>query len=79
MSVILTRQLSDVVPGTVQVKLPSLAVEETIVVHEAPLLREYSIFTLPTGPMKVQVILWLEPVSQYSPPLGEVIVIKAGS
>ena len=36
---------ADVVPGTVQVKLPSPGVEETMVVHEVPLFKEYSIFT----------------------------------
>jgi hypothetical protein len=48
-----------------------------MLVQLLPLFVEYSIRTVPLVPDDVQVILWLEPTSQFSPPLGEVTVIYA--
>ncbi len=52
-----------------------LAVEAVISVQLVPPFVEYSIFTSPTPPVLVQVIMWVEPVNNVSPPLGEVTVI----
>src|SRR2546428_10517856 len=38
----------------------------------AKLSREYSSFTLPSVPLVVQVMFWLEPNTQTSPPTGAV-------
>ena len=61
--------------GTVQEKLPSLAVDETIIDQPEPLSVEYSIMTLPTVPVEDQVTLCVEPAVHISLPLGEITVI----
>ncbi len=57
--------------------MPSFEVLVTIVVQSAPLFTEYSSFTLAMAPCEVQVIAWLLPAYQLSPPLG-VVNVKAG-
>ncbi len=60
--------------GTVTDWLPSLAVLETSVDHEAPPFVESSIFTLPTLPTVLQVTVAELPTTQVSPPSGLVTV-----
>src|SRR5438445_12628993 len=60
----------EIASGTVQLKLPVLAVEATITVAVAKLSVEYSSLTLGTEPAFVQVIDWLGPTAQTSPPFG---------
>ena len=69
-----TRQFADTVFGTVQAKLPLLAVEAAIVAYVDPPSVEDSIFTFPTVPVVVQVIARDDPTVQLSPPLGDVTV-----
>jgi hypothetical protein len=76
-SLTLTRQLVDGVLGIVHDCEPSSGVLAIMLVQLEPLFVEYSIRTVPLVPDDVQVILWLEPTSQFSPPLGEVTVIYA--
>jgi hypothetical protein len=44
-----------------------------------PLFVEYWIFTYPLVPEDVQVMSWLLPIRQFSPPLGEPTVMKSTS
>ena len=62
-------------PDTVQKKMPELGAEGDIVVQVAPESRDISIFTCPPIPTEVQVILWVLPAIQLSPPLGAVTTI----
>src|SRR2546426_10933496 len=62
----------EIASGTTQPKLPVLAVEATITVAVAKLSVEYSSLTLGTEPVFVQVIDWLVPTAQTSPPFGAV-------
>jgi hypothetical protein len=66
-------------PVTLQFRLPSLVVEPMIVVHVAPSSRDSSILTSPVTLIELQVMAWVEPISQFSPPLGDVTVIDAGA
>ena len=77
-SLTLTRHVVDGALGTVHVCDPSSGVLAITVVQLVPLLVEYSIFTVPLVPDEVQVMFWLEPTCQISPPLGEVTVMVAG-
>ena len=74
----------EIASGTTQPKLPVLAVEATITVAVAKLSVEYSSLTLGTEPVFVQVIDWIVPTAQTSPPLGAVtakppLILKAAS
>src|SRR2546430_16890185 len=74
----------EIASGTVQLKLPVLAAEATITVAVAKLSVEYSSLTLGTEPVFVQVIDWIVPTAQTSPPLGAVtakppLILKAAS
>ena len=77
-SLTLTRQVVDGALGTVHDSDPSSGVLAIAVVQLVPLLVEYSIFTVPLVPDEVQVMFWMEPTCQTSPPLGEVTVMVAG-
>src|SRR5881397_2266932 len=74
----------EIASGTTQPKLPVLAVEATITVAVAKLSVEYSSLTLGTEPVFVQVIDWLVPTAQTSPPFGAVrtkppLILKVAS
>jgi hypothetical protein len=75
---ILTNAVAVTGPVTSQVCVPSLGVDPRIVVQVVPPFRESSILTLPVILADVQVIAWVLPTGQLSPPLGEVTVIDAG-
>src|SRR5436309_16093571 len=62
----------EIASGTVQLKLPVLAAEVTISVAVAKLSVEYSSLMLGTDPVFVQVIDWIVPTAQISPPFGAV-------
>jgi hypothetical protein len=64
--------------GTLQLWLPSLGVLEMMVVQLAPLLVEYSNFTLAKPPGELHVIFWLVATVQLSPPFGEFNCKAAG-
>src|SRR2546425_8803525 len=72
--VILTLTVVEIASGTVQVKLPPAAGVERVMVwmSAAKLSREYSSFTSPSVPPVDQVMFWLEPTPQTSPPTGAV-------
>src|SRR2546422_8226918 len=74
--VILTLTVVEIASGTVQAKLPPAAGVESVMVwtSAAKLSRENSSFTLPSVPLVVQVMFWLEPNTQTSPPTGAVRV-----
>lgn len=74
-SKIFTRHWEELFEGTVHLCEPSLAVEVTMLVQLLPLLVEYWIFTLPTVPVVLQVIVCDAPTTSVSPPLGEVTVM----
>ena len=83
--VILTLTVVEIASGTVQVKLPPAAGVERVMVwmSAAKLSREYSSFTSPSVPPVDQVMFWLEPTPQTSPPTGAVrvsdpLTVKAG-
>ncbi len=74
----------EIASGIVQLKLPALTAELTITVAVAKLSVEYSSLTLGTEPVFVQVIDWIVPTAQTSPPLGAVtakppLILKAAS
>jgi hypothetical protein len=71
----LTREVVEGVLGITQDSDPSLGVLAIIVIQLEPALVEYSNFTLVMLPVEVQVMLWLLPTHQLSPPLGEVTFI----
>ena len=73
-----TRQVVDNVFGMVHVWVPSSGVLAIMLVQLVPLLVEYSIRTVPLVPDDVQVMLWMEPTGQTSPPSGEVNMTEAG-
>jgi hypothetical protein len=78
-SVIRTKQLAETVFGVVQGReqLPHVdALYVVIVVHVLPPLVEYSIKTVPEPPPLVKVTVREEQPVQFSPPLGEVIVMN---
>ena len=66
-------------PLAIQVKLPSLAVEELSVDQVSPPLRDNRIFTELMVPMEVQVMVCACPNAHTSPPLGLVTVIVGPS
>ena len=68
MSLTLTKQDEDSTFGTSQLKQPSFAVLSVMVVHDEPLLVEYSILTFPTVPLVVQVMFFAVLARQISPP-----------
>ena len=76
----LTRILTveEIASGTVQAKLPptlfTLGVEAVISVTVAKLSREYSSFTFGMVPPETQLMVWVLPTGQDSPPLGAVSV-----
>src|SRR2546427_12091045 len=72
--VILTLTVVEIASGTVQVKLPPAAGVERVMVwmSAAKLSREHSSFTSPSVPPVDQVMFWLEPTPQTSPPTGAV-------
>src|SRR3989449_1529967 len=79
-SVTRTLTVEEIASGTVQAKLPptllTLGAEAAISVAVAKLSREYSIFTFGIVPPETQLIVWVLPTSQASPPLGAVTVKK---
>src|SRR2546426_1791 len=70
--VILTLTVVEIASGTVQAKLPPAAGGERVMVwtSAAKLSRENSSFTLPSVPLVVQVMFWLEPNNPTPPPTG---------
>ena len=76
----LTRILTveEIASGTVQAKLPptllTLGVEAVISVAVAKLSREYSSFTAGMVPPETQLMVWVLPTDQTSPPLGALTV-----
>jgi hypothetical protein len=72
--VILTLHLVEGVLGMNQARTPSFGVSLSKGTQVIPLLVVYSILTLPIEPVLVQVILYVSPEYQDSPPLGEVTV-----
>jgi len=76
--VILILAVAEAEPETTHTWVPSLSVPEMILVQVVPPSLEMSIFKLPVTLIDVQVIVWVEPTGQLSPPLGEVTVIDAG-
>src|SRR3989454_7189813 len=74
--VILTLTVVEIASGSVQAKLPPAAGVDGVMVwmSVAKLSREYSSFTLPSVPAVVQVMFWVEPTPQTSPPTGAVRV-----
>ena len=71
----LTREVVEGVLGISQDSDPSFGVLAAMVIQLEPELVEYSNFTLAIVPVEVQVMLWLLPTHQLSPPLGEVTFI----
>ena len=71
-SLIRTRQVTAGVLGTFHEYGPALDVEAMTVVQPTPGFVEYSIVTFAIVPVDVQVILWFDPTTQLSPPLGDV-------
>jgi hypothetical protein len=71
----LTREVVEGVLGITQDSDPSLGVLAAMVIQLEPALVEYSNLTLAIVPVEVQVMLWLLPTHQFSPPLGEVTFI----
>ena len=70
-----TRTVVEASLGTVQLKVPSSAVEELMVLTSVSKLSvEYSSLTLVMAPVEDQVMSWLEAPSQLSPPSGAVSV-----
>jgi hypothetical protein len=65
-------------PVIIHFQLPSLFVELMRVVQLVPLLEDSSIFTEPIAPVRLQVIVWVSPIVQGSPPFGEITVIVGG-
>src|SRR2546426_117085 len=72
--VIRTFTVVEIASGTVQAKLPLAAGVESVMVWTSAtkLLREYSSFTSASVPPVVQVMFWVEPTPQTSPPTGAV-------
>jgi hypothetical protein len=64
---------------TVQALVPVFVAGDPILLQVAPESLDSSIFTPPLKPTAVQVMLWLLPLSQVSPPFGEIKVIAGGS
>src|SRR2546427_6790 len=64
----------EIASGTVQAKLPPAAGVEGVMewVSAATLSREYSSFTSASVPADVQVMFWVAPTAQTSPPTGAV-------
>jgi hypothetical protein len=77
--IILTLAVVTVGPVTVHAKLPVLVPEDGIMFHVAPESRDTSILTPLMEPTEVQVIFWVLPTGQLSPPLGATMVIAGGS
>jgi hypothetical protein len=71
-----TRHVADGAFGIVHGCVPSSGVLATTSVQLDPLFVEYSIRTFPLVPLELQVMLWLLPTCQFSPPLGELMVMK---
>src|SRR5207244_13226217 len=74
----------EIARGAVELKLPVLAAEVAISVAVAKLSVEYSSLLLGTEPVFVQVIDWVVPTAQTSPPLGAVtakppLILKVAS
>ncbi len=59
----------------VQEKDPSLGVLVVMMLSGDPLLRSSMVTSAPAAPAVCQVILWMVPASQVSPPLGDVTKI----
>jgi hypothetical protein len=74
-SLILILHFVDAISGTFQEYAPSLEVDDVTADQLLPLLPVYSIFTLPTVPVEVHLIVYVEPAVKLSPPSGEVTVI----
>src|SRR2546422_10761322 len=73
--VILTLTVVEIASGTVQAKLPPAAgVELVIKIGVTKLSVEYSSFTSASVPADVQVMFWVAPTAQTSPPTGAVRV-----
>src|SRR2546427_11593108 len=72
--VILTLTVVEIASGTVQAKLPPADGVERVMVwmSVAKLSREYSSFTSASVPAVVQVMFWVAPTAQTSPPTGAV-------
>src|SRR2546425_909922 len=72
--VIRTLTVVEIASGTVQAKLPPAAGVESVMVWTSAtkLSREYSSFTSASVPPVVQVMFWVEPTPQTSPPTGAV-------
>src|SRR5437867_2833690 len=71
--VILTLTVVEIASGTVQAKLPPAAgVEPVIKIGVTKLSVEYSSFTSASVPADVQVMFWVAPTAQTSPPTGAV-------
>ena len=62
-------------PVTCQLYTPLLAVLLVIVAHVPLPFRDNSISTLPVSPLEVQLIVWVLPMGQVSPPLGEMTMM----
>ena len=73
-----TRHVADTALGTVHECEPSSGVLATTLSQLVPLLVEYSNLTVPLLPLDVQVIFWIEPTGQPSPPFGDVTAIVPG-
>src|SRR2546422_6038114 len=72
--VILTLTVVEIASGTVQAKLPPAAGVERVMdwMSAAKLSREYSSFTSASVPADGQVMFWVAPTAQTSPPTGAV-------
>src|SRR3989475_9687644 len=72
--VILTLTVVEIASGTVQAKLPPAAGVERVMdwMSATKLSREYSSFTSASVPAVVQVMFWVAPTAQTSPPTGAV-------
>src|SRR5205809_3332392 len=72
--VILTLTVVEIASGTVQAKVPPAAGVERVMdwMSAAKLSREYSSFTSASVPADVQVMFWVAPTAQTSPPTGAV-------
>src|SRR5437867_950584 len=69
-SVTRTRTVAEMLSGTVQANVPVFGAEAAIRMGVVKLSFEYSSLTLGSDPVLVQVMFWLEPTVQTSPPLG---------